>query len=158
MPITNRNPILQWFITFPKSGDVSKIAFSDFLTKVKPIQYLKAVSETHSDGTPHLHVIVKFKKGITKSQFLNEIQLSYPNDNKRIQVEPIRSLDHTIDYIDKEDTEPYILGRKPISTSKLQFYASQLTFTNTLLGTNFTTAEELYDFYISSRDSGELPI
>lgn len=108
---SNRNPMKQFFITFPKSGLVTREAFTDSLPDCV---YSSCAQESHEDGSPHLHIITVFVEKITKSKLLKHLAKAYPNDNKRIQVQALRSLKHAGDYINKEDTQVYEVGIKPI--------------------------------------------
>lgn len=98
---SNRNPIKQWFITFPKST-CSRNDFLDFL-RCNPLSYFLVAEEAHQDGTPHLHACIQMKKGISKSRYLKEFKVQYPQDNKRIQLQVVRSMADVINYCKKED-------------------------------------------------------
>lgn len=105
----NRNPVKQFFITFPKSGLVDKVIFRDSLLRFDP-EYYKVSQETHADGTPHLHAVLKCKNKYSKSFVLKYFKEKYPDDYKRIDVEPVRSIKNAIQYISKEDSEPLESG------------------------------------------------
>lgn len=104
MPFKNRNPIKQMFFTFPHST-VDKCTFRDILLGYTP-EYYKVCEEKHKDGTPHLHAIVKWKNKFSQSHIVKEMQKHFPNDWKRIKVEPLRSIKHAQLYTSKEDTSP----------------------------------------------------
>lgn len=106
----NRHKIKQWFLTFPKSGDITKQEFINSLTEFGCSEFAKCVEETHKDGTKHLHAIYKFQDGVTKTSLLNYFRSEFPNDWKRIHVEPVRSMLKAQKYIDKEDPSPYVVG------------------------------------------------
>lgn len=106
--MTNRNPVKQLFITFPKST-VDKHTFRDSLLKFSP-DYYKVVEERHKDGTPHLHAIVRFKNKYSKSFVLKKFKEDYPNEYKRIDVKPVRSIKQSIKYLSKEDPNPLTTG------------------------------------------------
>lgn len=132
--MTNRNPIKQMFITFPKSN-VDKITFRDSLLKFKP-EYYKVVEEKHKDGTPHLHAIVKWKNKYSKAHILKKFKEMYPEDYKRIDVEAIRSIKNALEYLNKEDPTPLTSGpyvdSRASNTTKLekmkQTFAQSLGF------------------------------
>lgn len=101
---TNRNPIKQWSITFPKSGIVTR---EEFVKSFPPHDEVICSMEEHEDGSPHLHLAIKLKKGLSKCGMLKWIQAKWKNDYKRIDIEPTRSLKQWKDYIMKEDPEAY---------------------------------------------------
>lgn len=113
---SNRNPIRQMFITFPKSN-ISKHEFRDKLLRFEP-EYYKVCEELHQDGTPHLHALIKFKNKYSKAKVLSYFKEIYPDDYKRIDVEPVRSITKALLYLSKEDKTPlesgaYIESRNP---------------------------------------------
>lgn len=102
--MTNRNPVKQLFITFPKSN-IDKHTFRDALLRFEP-EYYKVVEEKHKDGTPHLHAVIKFKNKYSKSFIIKYFKEKYPNDYKRIDVQIVRSIQKSLEYLSKEDTSP----------------------------------------------------
>lgn len=104
----NRNPIKQMFITYPKST-CDKHTFRDQLLKFEP-DYYKVVEEKHKDGSPHLHAVLRFKNKYSKAHVLKYFKEIYPDDYKRIDVEPVRSIKNALKYLSKEDTEPLESG------------------------------------------------
>lgn len=106
--MTNRNPVKQLFITFPKSN-VDKVEFRDALLRFEP-SYYKVCEEKHKDGTPHLHAVVKFKNKYSKAYVLKYFKEIYPTDYKRIDVKPVRSIKNAIAYLSKEDESPLESG------------------------------------------------
>lgn len=111
----NRNPISQWFLTFPKCKDCTKLEFMNSLQKFTTITAYKCVRETHLDGSFHIHSIIKTEKGVSKPKFLQFLRKEFPDDWKRIHIEPIRSIAHSMAYVDKEDPSPLIFGDLTIS-------------------------------------------
>lgn len=105
----NRNPMKQFFITFPKSGVVDRQSLLTAVSRFEPDYYL-VVRETHADGSPHLHAIIRCKNKYSKSFILKHFKEIYPNDNKRIDVDGIRSISNAIAYLDKEDKTPLTSG------------------------------------------------
>lgn len=104
----NRNPVKQLFITYPKSV-CDKHTFRDHLLKFEP-DYYKIVEEHHKDGTPHLHAVIRFKNKYSKAYILKYFKEVYPDDYKRIDVAPVRSIKNALKYLSKEDTQPLTSG------------------------------------------------
>lgn len=100
----NRNPIKQWAITFPQSGDVARKEFAD---SFPPAVEVVCAQEKHADGGNHLHLGIKLKKGISKSKLLNWIEVKWPNDYLRINIQPTRDTTNWGDYCMKEDPDCY---------------------------------------------------
>lgn len=102
----NRNPIGQWFITFPQSN----IKKEDFLKKIwtdKQLLEYAVCQESHEDGKPHLHANIKLRYKITYSNMLGKIKKTYPNDYKRIDIRSTREkVSNAIEgYLTKEDNK-----------------------------------------------------
>lgn len=106
--MTNCNPVKQLFITFPHST-VDKVEFRDTLLRFDP-SYYKVCEEKHKDGTPHLHAVIKFKNKFSKSFVVKYFKTIYPDEYKRIDVKPVRSIKKSIEYLSKEDTQPLESG------------------------------------------------
>lgn len=106
--MTNRNPVKQLFITFPHST-CDKIEFRDKLLRFEP-DYYKLCEEKHQDGTPHLHAVIRFKNKYSQSHVLKYFKQIFPDDYKRIDVKPVRSIKKAIDYLSKEDPFPLESG------------------------------------------------
>lgn len=100
----NRNPCKQWEITYPQCAEMKR---QDFAESFPPYHDVIVAEEEHKDGGVHLHMGVKFKKGITKSKLLAWIKIRYPNDWKRIHFSPLKSVKAFWDYCQKEDPTPY---------------------------------------------------
>lgn len=121
----NRNPMKQWFYTFPQTN-LSKIDFRNSLIEVHSMKYFKIVSETHSDGNSHLHAVVQTTKPMPKSAILKKLKIIFPNDYKRIDVQPVRSIPLSLNYLSKEDkhplesTEPFKESRNPYAAFNLR--------------------------------------
>jgi len=71
------------------------------------IEGLSGCEETHEDGSPHIHINVKLKHGVSKANLLNRLRKKYPNDYKRIDIRPTRQNFKQADYLFKEDLAPY---------------------------------------------------
>lgn len=130
--MTNRNPVKQLFITFPHSN-VDKVQFRDDLLRFEP-DYYNVCEEKHKDGSPHLHAIVRFKNKYSKAFVLKYFKEKYPDDYKRIDIKPVRSIKNAIQYLSKEDTTPLISGeftsnRNPTKNQHNKF-ARDLGYTN----------------------------
>ena len=110
---TNRNRIKRWFITYPKCGQTTKTSFARTILRQYKCAYLKAVQETHQDGTPHLHVYLVLQNANTHAQFLKFITKSYPDNWKRIHLQSVRNPKATLQYLEKEDSEPFVVGTLP---------------------------------------------
>jgi hypothetical protein len=131
----NRNA-LQWcFLTFPQSGQVTKQDFCDRMDPLGPYEFQCYVQETHQDGEPHLHALVKFTNKITKSKILAHLKKTYPNDYKRIDAGRIikkSSPRCAYEYLLKEDTDPLTYGNVPERNdpcrTRLAKYARDLGF------------------------------
>ena len=102
----NRNKIKQWFITYPQWLKESKIDVRDKLISSYSIDYYKICKETHEDGNPHFHAVIRLRESMSKSQIIKRFKEIYTNDYKRIDVKPVRSIKHSLQYLSKEDTSP----------------------------------------------------
>ena len=100
----NRHPLQKFFVTFPKSGLITKHEFLAICKEMKLAYYI-ACQETHEDGTPHIHVLLWLKSKKTKSRLLKFFKDKFPNDNKRIHVQSVRNFKATIEYCKKEDDQ-----------------------------------------------------
>lgn len=100
----NRNPVKNWSITFPQSGEVER---EEFVDTFPPCTKAICSMERHEDGNPHLHLGIALKKPLTKAKLLKWIQAKYPDDYKRIDVQATRSIECWSDYISKEDPDAY---------------------------------------------------
>lgn len=102
---SNRNPISQWFITFPQCGTVTKqdLALPEYV-------WAAVAQESHEDGQPHLHALVSLSTKMTLSEMKRFYDDHYPNDCKRIHYKPTRNLGASATYICKEDKEPLLMG------------------------------------------------
>lgn len=116
----NRNKIRQWFITYPQWKPDQKETILKFFQRNYNLVYYKIAQESHEDGNPHYHIIIKIDEGITKSSLLSLLKEEYPADNKRIDVKAIRSLKASVQYLSKEDDQclehpdGYIETRQPL--------------------------------------------
>ena len=106
---SNRNKVKSWFVTFPHSGSATPEIFSSYVWQPRErlIEGLSGCEETHEDGSPHIHMNIKLKHGISKANLLNRLRQKYPNDYKRIDIRPTRQNFKQADYLFKEDLAPY---------------------------------------------------
>lgn len=143
----NRNPVKQLFITFPKST-VDKNTFRDALLRFEP-SYYKICEEKHKDGTPHLHAVIKFKNRYSKAYVLKFFKQLYPNDYKRIDVEPVRSIKKAIEYLSKEDPTPLESGvfheSRGALTKEEKIFKIYLKYKE--MGVDFLGGEEFSSFW-----------
>lgn len=125
-----RNPLKQFFVTFPQWTDNNSSIKSFFLTD-EPL-YLMIAREHHQDGGIHFHVAVKYSKGTTKTQLLKLLSSYFPNDWKRIDVQSLKSWRDTFIYLTKEDAEPYEYGERPKVCNnlpkKVAYYSKDIAF------------------------------
>ena len=133
--MTNRNKIKQWFLTYPQWKNESKLDIRDNLISSYSINYYKICKETHEDGNPHFHAVIRLRESMSKSQILKRFKDIYPNDYKRIDVKPVRSIKHSLQYLSKEDTAPlesaggFVSNRNP-KNSILTTFVRQLGYSS----------------------------
>lgn len=119
--VNNRNPIKQWFLTFPKVGNCAdRLSFPESLP---PLYAYICCMEKHQDDTDHLHLTMKLKKALPFKKLLDWIKVKYPNDWKRIEFAPVRNLQNCIDYCKKED--PHHLENGDFTVIKKKRYSTQ---------------------------------
>lgn len=99
---TNRNPIKQWEITYPQSGDVGR---TEFINSFPPCTSYICAREEHKDGGYHLHAGLKLTKGLSHAKLLNWVKTKWPDDWKRIHFTPVKNMGNWIAYCKKEDPE-----------------------------------------------------
>lgn len=105
--MANRNPIRQWFITFPQcNGKESRESFSG---KFPPSDYSITAEEAHEEGGTHLHMGIRLIKGLSQAKLHKWIEAKWPEDYKRIHFKPVKGWENTIAYCNKED--PYTRTR-----------------------------------------------
>lgn len=101
--IKHYDAIQSYVITFSQCGSIEK---SDFFKTLPPsLEYMLA-RETHKDGGYHIHALIKLKKPINKTAMLERMKIKWPDDFKRIDIHSLRSRQHLIAYLMKEDTDP----------------------------------------------------
>lgn len=107
--MVNRNPVCQWFITFPRWKEYEDIKEFEKISPKSKWGY--AVKESHEDGGIHYHLMLKLSKGITKVKMIEYWKTMFPNDWKRIDVEPTRDFRAAHNYLAKEQLEVYEWGQ-----------------------------------------------
>ena len=133
--MTNRNKIKQWFLTYPQWKHEDKHSVRDNLIANFDIDYYKVCKETHEDGNPHYHAVIRLRKPMSKSQILKKFKDIYPDNNKRIDVKPVRSIKHSLQYLSKEDITPLescggFKSNRNTKNSILTSFVRQLGYSN----------------------------
>lgn len=113
-PPKNRNPCLSFFTTFPQWKVCEKQDLFDILEQAIDTEYLMLAEETHEDGNPHFHSIFKLKAKQTYKHIIDLLKNEFPDDYKRIDVQPLKNWNQSIDYLCKEDANPLETGDKPV--------------------------------------------
>lgn len=115
MSTKNRNPIQQWSITFPQSKEMERKEFVDMFP---PHIAYKCCRETHKNGIDlHIHLGIKFIKGITFSNLRKWVERKFPDDWKRIHFQPTRDKKLWDNYCGKEDPDAIVLC-EPVKKQK----------------------------------------
>ena len=107
--MVNRNPVRQWFITFPQWNNYEDIKIFEKLSPESLWGYV--VKESHEDGGIHYHLMLKVKEKISFSKMLSYWKEKFPNDYKRIDVEPTKVFRAAHAYLQKEKLEVYEGGQ-----------------------------------------------
>lgn len=100
----NRNPVKQWSITFPQSGEVTR---KEFVDTFPPFDEVYCCQEKHEDGGNHLHLGIRLLKPLSKAKVLKWIKVKWPDDWKRIHIVSTRNIQQWKDYCMKEDPDVY---------------------------------------------------
>lgn len=104
-----RNPVKQWAITFPQSGEIA--TKESFWESWPPSSYSVCCEEEHANGGVHLHLGLVLKKGMTKSKLLEWVIDRWPAHWKRIDVQACKNMKDWTDYCNKEDPNSHVRGR-----------------------------------------------
>lgn len=123
MPVTNRNKVCNFFITFPRWEEVE---LSSIPQKLPKMVYYFIVKENHDDSDPdpernsmvHYHISLVLKQGIPFKKFLDWIKAEWPSDWKRIKLETTKSFDDSIEYCKKESRDFLEFGVNPVKKNK----------------------------------------
>jgi len=118
----NRNKCVQWEITFPHSGDICDSKFHEYFP---PSVYSICAKEQHANEEPHLHLGLKLKKPISKTNLLNYIEKKFPEDFKRINISQIQNWQNWDDYCAKE-VVPFIRGSRTKTKTPVEKVAKLL--------------------------------
>lgn len=116
---TNRHPKKQWFLTYPQWPNSSR---EQIISDYDQYDYYIVCQEKHKDGNPHYHMIIKFVTPTTKSQILQIVQGKYPQDWKRVHIDPVRNIKAAIQYCHKEDTSAITAGSVDTRTKFQRWY------------------------------------
>lgn len=115
---TNRHPKKQWFVTYPKWDSTRQAIIADYSN----YDYYIVCQEKHQDGTPHYHICIKFIKPVKKQHIIDMVKRSYPNDWKRVHIQPVRNIKACIEYCQKEDNEYITEGTVDTATKFQRWY------------------------------------
>lgn len=100
----------QWQLTENNPSYTKKEAV-ERLTSIGTAQYAVGCSEIGESGTSHIHAYVVYKNAIE----LASLKKLFP----RAHFEHVRgSINDNVEYITKDDTEPYEVGEKPLVVSE----------------------------------------
>lgn len=111
----NRNPVRSFFITFPQ-WEEDKQGIHDLVSGSFKCSYICTCQEAHADGGIHYHILVKLEEAQTKASLLKRLKELFPNDYKRIDVQPLKNWKQSLSYVSKEDGDLLEMGDKPISS------------------------------------------
>jgi len=100
----------QWQLT-ENNPDYTKKEAVERLTSVGSPQYAIGCSEVGESGTRHIHVYVVYKNAIE----LSSLKRLFP----RAHFEHVKgSVQENVEYISKDDPEPYEVGERPLVVSE----------------------------------------
>lgn len=122
--MVNRNPCKQWFITLPRWEHYRDI--KEIKSILPECTWGLACKENHEDGGIHYHISCKLKMNKSKSQLVKWFTQKCPENWKRIHFDPIRSLDHCINYQDKDPLDIYEWGTKKTLPHDIQLIYDDL--------------------------------
>lgn len=103
-----------FFLTFPKCSVPKETAMKNLkeslIMKSKiPIQWAMISQEKHKDGTDHLHVLIWYEREINiKTETFFDCLT-----NQHANVQPMGNVQKSIQYLQKEDSAPLVLGNLP---------------------------------------------
>lgn len=112
--MTNRHPVANWFITFPQVEECA--SKGEFHEQFPPSLYSICCEEEHADGSKHLHLGLRLKKGITQARLVKWVKERWPDDWKRIHFKAVKDWGHVQDYCRKED--PAVVERGELEKKK----------------------------------------
>jgi hypothetical protein len=74
----------QWFLTYPKCYLEKDVALSELQGKfAATVDAYVVAREMHQDGTPHLHMYLKFNRKINLNKNMNKFDLTNPDDPEK---------------------------------------------------------------------------
>ncbi len=132
---SNRNPVQQWEVTFPKYKDANEQSLygkvgnmenvelnrDTFVNEcLPPVVYQCVCQEDHADDTKHLHCGIKLVNGITHSKLLKFIKARLPEDYQRVHISAIQSWENWLAYCMKED--PYFYQDGTLDKKKKEWW------------------------------------
>lgn len=123
--MVNRNPIKQWFITFPQWEEYSDIR--TFKKMVPETDWGLVVKESHENGGIHYHLCCRLVRAMSRANLLKWFMKKFPTNFKRIDFDPTKSLTPegnigkgALDYLHKEQLDIYEWGQRHILPKWLQ--------------------------------------
>lgn len=114
----NRHAKKQWFITYPKWNSTH----SNIIAAYSNYDYYLVCKENHKDNTEHFHLLIKFTTAVRKAALIEMVQTKYPNDWKRVHIQPVRNLKAAIAYCKKEDPDYEENGTIDVRTKFQKWY------------------------------------
>ncbi|AKV62302.1 putative replication initiation protein [Lytechinus variegatus variable sea urchin associated circular virus] len=96
-----------FFLTYPRSIDLSKQDLFDFLLSFEP-NYLLVAEEKHADGTPHLHALLC----LARRRDIRDPR-HFDCQGYHCNITSTRSIARCIDYCKKDDCSPLSSGDVP---------------------------------------------
>ena len=122
-----RNPIKNWFLTFPQCGDLSPTVVRDHIMTLDTVKEYLIATELHEDGGRHLHCFFKFTRGVTHRRAMTEFDVLGHHGN----YQPTKSCKDVIcycikegDYIANFDVEKYKQKKGKVTSETLQTYSA----------------------------------
>jgi len=97
--VENRNPGVQWFITFPQWVHTDIKAWKGLCPKTI---WGFVAEESHENGGVHYHLGFKCAKKTTFVEMLKHWTLKFPQDYKRIKIERMKNITNAWTYCQKE--------------------------------------------------------
>jgi len=88
---------LKWFLTFPQCHTTRDQAYQNLQENYPEMEWCVIASETHQDGSPHLHIALEFKEKLRTSHmnYFDKVGGKHPN------IQPMRHQRKCIAYVTK---------------------------------------------------------
>lgn len=96
-----------WFLTYPQCGEYTKVECAEDLSMF--CDEWVVASETHSDGSPHLHAVVHSREDLSFEEF-RYLEKTFSSKDKVPHIEQVKRQRDSIRYTCKEDFEPTWFG------------------------------------------------